>query len=72
MSSSELYTMDGNIRMGTWYMADAKRRLQNNEVMATAGYNAGPGRARNWQASSPLEGRHLRRDHPIPPKPVTT
>ena len=56
MSSSELYTMDGNIRMGTWYMADAKRRLQNNEVMATAGYNAGPGRARNWQASSPLEG----------------
>lgn len=56
MSSSELYTMDGNIRMGTWYMADAKRRLQNNEVMATAGYNAGPGRAHNWQASSPLEG----------------
>ena len=56
MSSSELYTMDGNIRMGTWYMADAKRRLQNNEVMATAGYNAGPGRARNWQASTPLEG----------------
>lgn len=56
MSSSELYTMDGNIRMGTWYMADAKRRLQNNEVMATAGYNAGPRRARNWQASVPLEG----------------
>ena len=56
MSSSELYTMDGNIRMGTWYMADAKRRLQNNEVMATAGYKPGPGRARNWQASSPLEG----------------
>lgn len=56
MSSSELYSMDGNIRMGTWYMADAKRRLQNNEVMATAGYNAGPSRARNWQASMPLEG----------------
>ncbi|MBF0803872.1 MULTISPECIES: lytic transglycosylase domain-containing protein [unclassified Neisseria] len=56
MDSSELYTMDGNIRMGTWYMADAKRRLQNNEVMATAGYNAGPGRARRWQDSAPLEG----------------
>lgn len=56
MDSNELYTMDGNIRMGTWYMADAKRRLQNNEVMATAGYNAGPGRARNWQAGMPLEG----------------
>ncbi|MDO4641046.1 MAG: transglycosylase SLT domain-containing protein [Neisseria sp.] len=56
MDDSELYTMDGNIRMGTWYMADAKRRLQDNEVMATAGYNAGPGRARGWQAATPLEG----------------
>uniref|UniRef100_UPI003F583E1E lytic transglycosylase domain-containing protein n=1 Tax=Neisseria leonii TaxID=2995413 RepID=UPI003F583E1E len=56
MDSSELYTMNGNIRMGTWYLGDAKRRLQNNEVMATAGYNAGPGRARNWQAAVPLEG----------------
>lgn len=56
MSDSELYTTDGNIRMGTWYLGDAKRRLQNNEVMATAGYNAGPGRARQWQAASPLEG----------------
>lgn len=56
MSSSELYTMEGNIRMGTWYMADAKRRLQDNEVMATAGYNAGPSRARKWQAETPLEG----------------
>ncbi|MDO4878872.1 MAG: transglycosylase SLT domain-containing protein [Neisseria sp.] len=56
MDSSELYSMDGNIRMGTWYMADAKNRLQNNEVMATAGYNAGPGRARLWQADVPLEG----------------
>lgn len=56
MDSSELYTMNGNIRMGTWYLGDAKRRLQNNEVMATAGYNAGPGRSRQWQADVPLEG----------------
>ncbi|MDO4696082.1 MAG: transglycosylase SLT domain-containing protein [Neisseria sp.] len=56
MDSSALYTTDGNIRMGTWYLGDAKRRLQNNEVMATAGYNAGPGRARQWQADVPLEG----------------
>lgn len=56
MDSSDLYTMDGNIRMGTWYMSDVKRRLQNNEVMTTAGYNAGPGRARKWQSAVPLEG----------------
>lgn len=56
MDAAQLYTADGNIRMGTWYMADTKRRLQNNEVLATAGYNAGPGRARRWQADTPLEG----------------
>ncbi len=56
MSQSDLYTIEGNIRMGTWYMADARRSLQNNEVMATAGYNAGPSRARKWQANRELEG----------------
>ncbi|HEZ3883743.1 TPA: lytic transglycosylase domain-containing protein, partial [Neisseria meningitidis] len=56
MDAAQFYTADGNIRMGTWYMADTKRRLQNNEVLATAGYNAGPGRARRWQADTPLEG----------------
>lgn len=56
MPKSELYTMDGNIRMGTWYMADARNSLQNNEVLATAGYNAGPGRARKWQSYSSMEG----------------
>lgn len=56
MSSHELYTTEGNVRMGTWYMANIKKSLQNNEVMATAGYNAGPSRARKWQANIPLEG----------------
>ncbi|SNB82396.1 lytic transglycosylase domain-containing protein [Kingella negevensis] len=56
MSSDELYTTDGNVRMGTWYMANARSNLQNNEVLATAGYNAGPGRARKWQATNNLEG----------------
>ncbi len=28
MDAAQLYTADGNIRMGTWYMADTKRRLQ--------------------------------------------
>ncbi|ULJ61561.1 lytic transglycosylase domain-containing protein [Wielerella bovis] len=55
MNSSDLYTMNGNIRMGTWYMADARRNLQNNEILATAGYNAGPGRARRWQGGN-MEG----------------
>lgn len=55
MHPSELHSMEGNIRMGTWYLGDARNRL-GHEVLATAGYNAGPGRARRWQASVPLEG----------------
>lgn len=55
MDSSEIPTMEGNIRMGTWYMANVRNQL-GHEVLATAGYNAGPGRARRWQASTPLEG----------------
>ena len=55
MDSSQLYTTDGNIRMGTWYMADTKGRLNNSEVLATAGYNAGPARARQWQDAAPME-----------------
>ena len=55
MDSSELYTMSGNIRMGTWYMSSVRKQFAD-EVLATAGYNAGPGRARRWQANTPLEG----------------
>ena len=55
MSQSDLYTTEGNIRMGTWYMADTKARLSNSEVLASAGYNAGPSRARRWQGTAPME-----------------
>lgn len=55
MNPAELHSIEGNIRMGTWYLGDARNRL-GHEVLATAGYNAGPGRARRWQASVPLEG----------------
>lgn len=55
MSPQELHTIEGNIRMGTWYLGNARDTL-GHEVLATAGYNAGPGRARRWQANVPLEG----------------
>ena len=35
-----------NIRYGTFYLKDVYSRLDNSPVLATAGYNAGPGRAR--------------------------
>lgn len=47
---------DTNIRFGTFYLKRIYDSLDQSPVMATAGYNAGPGRARRWQADTPLEG----------------
>ena len=47
---------DTNIRFGTYYLKSIYESLEQSPVMATAGYNAGPGRARRWQADVPLEG----------------
>lgn len=55
MPVEQLHTIEGNIRMGTWYLGNARDTL-GHEVLATAGYNAGPGRAKRWQANVPLEG----------------
>lgn len=45
-----------NIRFGTYYLKRIYDSLDQSPVLATAGYNAGPGRARRWQADIPLEG----------------
>lgn len=44
-----LSDMNTNIRYGTFYLSTIQRQLSNSPVMATAGYNAGPNRARRWQ-----------------------
>ncbi|MDR2787040.1 MAG: lytic transglycosylase domain-containing protein [Candidatus Accumulibacter sp.] len=45
-----------NLLLGTSYMRMIMERLDNHPVLASAGYNAGPGRARKWQPRRPLEG----------------
>jgi soluble lytic murein transglycosylase len=45
-----------NIRFGTYYLKRIYDSLEKSPVMASAGYNAGPMRARKWQADTPLEG----------------
>ncbi|MDP2832612.1 MAG: transglycosylase SLT domain-containing protein [Pseudomonadota bacterium] len=45
-----------NIRFGTYYLKHIYDSLDQSPVLATAGYNAGPGRARKWQAETALEG----------------
>ncbi len=38
-----------NIRYGTYYLSMIHSQLSANPVLATAGYNAGPNRAKRWQ-----------------------
>lgn len=45
-----------NVQLGTYYMKHVLETLSNQPVLATAGYNAGPSRARGWQpADAPME-----------------
>jgi soluble lytic murein transglycosylase len=44
-----------NVAMGTYYLHRVLADL-GDPVMATAGYNAGPGRAKRWRDTKPLEG----------------
>ncbi|WP_407074406.1 transglycosylase SLT domain-containing protein [Psychrobacter sp. CAL346-MNA-CIBAN-0220] len=48
-SSSRANSGDTNIRYGTWYMSDILTKLNYQPVLATAGYNAGPNKAKRWQ-----------------------
>ena len=44
-----------NVAMGTYYFHRVLADL-GDPVLATAGYNAGPGRAKRWRDAGPLEG----------------
>ena len=48
--------MDTNVTLGTNYMKMVLKSLDNHPVLASAAYNAGPGRARKWRAEHALEG----------------
>ena len=45
-----------NARFGTFYLRHVLDRLDGLPVLATAAYNAGPGRAQSWRGAEPLEG----------------
>ncbi|MES2771830.1 MAG: transglycosylase SLT domain-containing protein [Pseudomonadota bacterium] len=47
---------DTNLLLGMSYMRLVLESLHNHPVLASAAYNAGPGRARKWCADYPLEG----------------
>lgn len=45
-----------NVLLGTSYMRLIMTDLDSHPVLASAGYNAGPGRATRWRDRKPLEG----------------
>lgn len=47
--------VDTNLNLGTWYLRHVLDALDSYPVLASAAYNAGPGRARAWRANEPME-----------------
>ena len=48
--------VDTNISLGTYYLRHVLDTLDGHPVLASAAYNAGPGRARAWRPDSAVEG----------------
>jgi soluble lytic murein transglycosylase len=55
-SQARVTEMDVNVTLGTNYMKIVLDSLDSHPVLASAAYNAGPGRAKRWRAEQPLEG----------------
>jgi soluble lytic murein transglycosylase len=53
---SLIHQLDTNLKLGTYYMKTVLTWFDDSPVMATAAYNAGPSRARQWRGDVPLEG----------------
>ncbi len=53
---SSVNEIDTNIAFGTYYLKHVLDQLDGHPVLATAAYNAGPGRAKRWRDIRPMEG----------------
>ncbi len=51
-----IHQLDTNLKLGTYYMKTVLAQFDDSPVLASAAYNAGPSRARQWRGSQPLEG----------------
>jgi len=51
-----IHQLDTNLKLGTYYMKTVLTWFDDSPVLASAAYNAGPGRARRWRGEAPLEG----------------
>ncbi len=51
----DMHSPDTNIKFGTYYLKHVQNQLDGSPVLATAAYNAGPGRAQRWRTAGPME-----------------
>ena len=51
-SNSQILDPDINIQLGTAYLSQVHRQFGHNRILATAAYNAGPQRVRQWLTDS--------------------
>jgi soluble lytic murein transglycosylase len=49
-------SVDTNLSLGTYYLRHVLDSLDGQPVLASAAYNAGPGRARAWRPDTAIEG----------------
>lgn len=54
--TAKIHELETNLRLGTYYMKTVLSQLDNNAVLASAAYNAGPARAQQWRGDVPVEG----------------
>jgi soluble lytic murein transglycosylase len=47
-NKGDLHDPATNMRLGSAYLGDVLERFDGNQVLATAAYNAGPGRVKRW------------------------
>ncbi|MBI1965402.1 MAG: transglycosylase SLT domain-containing protein [Betaproteobacteria bacterium] len=53
---SQVMEVDTNVSLGTHYLKHVLDTLDGQPVLASAAYNAGPGRARRWRPETAVEG----------------
>ena len=54
--TEHLHQLETNMQFGMYYLKTIEQSLDNSDVLATAAYNAGPGRARRWRGEKAMEG----------------
>ncbi|OPX90561.1 MAG: Soluble lytic murein transglycosylase precursor [Pelotomaculum sp. PtaB.Bin104] len=53
-SPEQLFEVDTNIKLGTWYIADLGKEFHGDAVLILAAYNGGRGNVREWLANGTL------------------